>query len=144
MATMPLPAVTRRFTRRHVLTAIATSALVASRSSSFTPQAAAAAATLSLVAYSTPREAYDELIPAFQATAEGTDVQIETSFAASADQSKSVEGGLPADVLALSMEPDITRLIASGLVATDWNADPAHGMVTQSVVVFIVREGNPK
>jgi sulfate transport system substrate-binding protein len=42
------------------------------------------------------------------------------------------------------MEPDITRLIASGLVAADWNADPAHGMVTQSVVVFIVREGNPK
>jgi sulfate transport system substrate-binding protein len=47
-------------------------------------------------------------------------------------------------VLALSLEPDITRLIPIGLVAEDWNADEYKGMVTDSVVVFITRPGNPK
>lgn len=108
------------------------------------PGAAQDAVTLTLVAYSTPREAYEEIIPLFQATPEGANVQFETSFAASTEQSRSVESGLPADVLALSLAPDVTRLIEPGLVAEDWNADEFNGMVTDSVVVFAVREGNPK
>jgi sulfate transport system substrate-binding protein len=55
-----------------------------------------------------------------------------------------VEGGLPADVVALSLEPDITRLVEAGLVEDDWNADEYRGMVTDSVVVLAVRPGNPK
>ncbi len=110
------------------------------------PRAAAAQenVTLTLVAYSTPREAYEEIIPLFQATPEGAGVQFETSFAASTEQSRAVESGLPSDIVALSLEPDITRLIEPGLVAEDWNADEFKGMVTDSVVVFIVRPGNPK
>ncbi len=110
------------------------------------PRATAAqeSVTLTLVAYSTPREAYEEIIPLFQATPEGANVQFETSFAASTEQSRAVESGLPADVVALSLEPDITRLIEPGLVAEDWNVDEYNGMVTDSVVVFIVRPGNPK
>ena len=100
--------------------------------------------TLTLVAYSTPREAYEEIIPLFQATEQGASVVFETSFAASTEQSRAVESGLPADVLALSLEPDITRLIEPGLVAADWNADEHNGMVTDSLVAFIVRPGNPK
>jgi sulfate/thiosulfate-binding protein len=100
--------------------------------------------TLTLVAYSTPREAYEEIIPLFQATPEGAGVQFETSFAASTEQSRAVESGLPADIVALSLEPDITRLIEPGLVAEDWADDKYNGMVTDSVVVFIVRPGNPK
>ena len=38
----------------------------------------------------------------------------------------------------------MTRLVDAGLVATDWNADEHKGMITNSVVVFIVRKGNPK
>ena len=38
----------------------------------------------------------------------------------------------------------MTRLVEAGLVASDWNAGEHKGMVTDSVVVFVVREGNPK
>src|SRR5215204_6728283 len=100
--------------------------------------------SLTLVAYSTPREAYEELIPDFEETEDGQGVTFETSFGGSGEQSRAVEGGLPADVVALSLEPDITRLVEAGLVEDDWNADEYRGMVTDSVVVLAVRPGNPK
>lgn len=132
-------------TRRSALMGAAAAAMaVPALRFGWAPVGAQDAVTLTLVAYSTPREAYEEIIPLFQATPEGANVQFETSFAASTEQSRSVESGLPADVVALSLEPDITRLIEPGLVAEDWNADEFKGMVTDSVVVFAVREGNPK
>src|ERR687894_266864 len=134
-----------RFTRRQALLTLAASAAAPALASSFPrPVLAQDQVTLTLVAYSTPREAYEEIIPLFQATPEGASVVFETSFAASGEQSRAVENGLPADIVALSLEPDVTRLIEPGLVAEDWNADEYNGMVTDSVVVFIVRPGNPK
>ena len=99
---------------------------------------------LTLVAYSTPEEAYKELIPAFNKTPEGKGVGFDQSYAASGEQSRAVEGGLPADVVEFSLEPDITRLVDAGLVDKDWNQNEHKGMVTDSVVVFMVRKGNPK
>jgi sulfate/thiosulfate-binding protein len=99
---------------------------------------------LTLVAYSTPREAYADLIKAFQATAAGSNVTFSQSFGASGEQSRNVAAGMSADVVAFSLEPDITKLVAAGLVSADWNKDKYHGMVTDSVVVFVVRKGNPK
>jgi sulfate/thiosulfate transport system substrate-binding protein len=101
-------------------------------------------ANLTLVAYSTPEEAYRELIPAFNKTPEGEGVGFDQSYASSGEQSRAVEGGLPADVVEFSLEPDITRLVDAGLVAADWNQNEYRGMVTDSVVVFMVRKGNPK
>jgi sulfate/thiosulfate transport system substrate-binding protein len=100
--------------------------------------------TLSLVAYSTPEVVYDEIIPDFQKTTEGGDVGFKTSFGASGDQSRAVEAGLKADVVSFSTEPDMTRLVDAGIVGTDWNATPSRGLVTTSVVAFVVRKGNPK
>jgi sulfate/thiosulfate-binding protein len=100
--------------------------------------------TLSLVAYSTPKEAYEELIPAFQKTPEGEGVTFEQSYGASGDQSRAVESGLPADVVALSLAPDVDRLVEPGLVDADWAEDDYGGFVTNSVVVFAVRKGNPE
>ena len=100
--------------------------------------------SLTLVAYSTPKEAYEALIPAFQATPAGTGVEFTQSYGASGDQSRAVEAGLAADVVAFSLEPDMTRLVKAGLVDEAWNADPHKGMVTDSAVVFLVRKGNPK
>jgi sulfate transport system substrate-binding protein len=100
--------------------------------------------TLSLVAYSTPREVYEELIPLFQATDAGDGVDFEQSYASSGEQSRAVEAGLPADYVALSLEPDVTRLVDAGLVDPDWNSGEYAGMVSTSVVVFAVRKGNPK
>jgi sulfate/thiosulfate transport system substrate-binding protein len=99
---------------------------------------------LSLVAYSTPQAAYEQLIKAFQATPAGRNITFTKSFGASGDQSRAVESGLKADVVAFSLEPDITRLVKAGLVAEDWNTDPAKGMITDSVVVIATRKGNPK
>jgi sulfate transport system substrate-binding protein len=99
---------------------------------------------LALVAYSTPREAYADLIRAFQATADGNGVAFDESYGGSTEQSRAVQEGLPADVVALSLEPDITSLVTSGLVDSAWNGDPTRGMVTDSVVVLVVRKGNPR
>jgi sulfate transport system substrate-binding protein len=100
--------------------------------------------TLSLVAYSTPREAYEEIIPAFQETPEGEGWEFEQSYAASGEQRRAVEEGLPADVVHLSLEPDVTALVDAGLVDADWNQNEHIGILTNSVVVFAVRPGNPK
>ena len=99
---------------------------------------------LTLVAYSTPREAYEALIQAFQKTDAGKGVTFSQSYGASGDQSRAVQNGLAADVVAFSLEPDMTKLVDAGLVAKDWNADEHKGMITNSVVVFVTRKGNPK
>ncbi len=105
---------------------------------------ASGSSKLTLVAYSTPKEAYEELIPAFQKTAAGKDVSFDQSYASSGEQSRAVEAGLPGDVVEFSLEPDMTRLVDAGIVDSDWNSDQYQGMVTDSVVVFVVRKGNPK
>jgi sulfate transport system substrate-binding protein len=100
--------------------------------------------SLSLVAYSTPKEAYEEIIPAFQKTAAGEGVRFSQSYGASGEQSRAVAGGLPADVVALSLAPDVNKLVEPGLVDANWDKDKYGGFVTNSVVVLAVRKGNPK
>jgi sulfate transport system substrate-binding protein len=110
-----------------------------------TPGPGGADATkLALVAYSTPQVVYDEVIPAFAKTAPGRGVSVSESFGASGEQSRAVEAGLSADVVAFSLEPDIDRLVKAGIVAPDWAATPTDGFVSNSVVTFVVRKGNPK
>src|SRR6266545_7709058 len=99
---------------------------------------------LALVAYSTPREAYGQLIPAFQKTPAGNGVSFSQSYGASGEQSRAVASGLDADVVAFSLAPDISSLVQQKLVAQNWSKDKWGGMVTRSVVVFVVRDGNPK
>jgi sulfate/thiosulfate-binding protein len=120
------------------------SAPAGSPAASGSPAFTAEPGALTLVAYSTPKAAYDAIIPLFQATPDGSGVTFETSYGASGDQSRAVESGLPADVVAFSLAPDVDRLVKDGMVAADWNAGATKGMVTDSVVVFVVRKGNPK
>jgi sulfate transport system substrate-binding protein len=111
------------------------------------PSAAAAGrrdATLSVVAYSIPTAVYPKLIAAYQATPQGKGVNFQTSFAASEVQSKAVAAGLPADVVNFSISTDMDRLVGSGQVSKTWDANPYHGIVSKSVVVFVLRNGNPK
>jgi sulfate/thiosulfate-binding protein len=106
--------------------------------------AAAGGSKVSLVAYSTPKEAYEEIIPAFAKTPAGAGVSFSQSYGNSGDQARAVIAGLPTDIAALSLEPDITKLVKEGLVPANWNATPTKGIVTRSVVGFAVRPGNPK
>jgi sulfate/thiosulfate transport system substrate-binding protein len=99
---------------------------------------------LTLVAYSTPREVYGQLTKDFAKTPEGAGVGFDESYGSSGEQSRAVESGLPADVVAFSLAPDVDRLVEAGLVPENWADDEYGGMVTNSVVVFAVRKGNPK
>ena len=106
--------------------------------------AATSGTSLTLVAYSTPKAAYGQLIPAFQKTSAGRDVTFTQSYGASGTQSQLVLRGLKADVLMFSLYPDMQRLVSGGVVPSNWNKDKYKGMVTDSVVVLSVRPGNPK
>ncbi|MBV9096887.1 MAG: sulfate ABC transporter substrate-binding protein, partial [Frankiaceae bacterium] len=97
-----------------------------------------------LVAYSTPQKAYADLIAAFKATPAGKGAQFTESFGASGAQSRAVIAGQPADVVEFSLAPDLTKLVKAGLVDANWDANSYHGIVTDSVVVLVVRKGNPK
>jgi sulfate/thiosulfate-binding protein len=99
---------------------------------------------LSLVAYSTPREAYAKLISNFGRTPMGDGVSFTQSYGASGDQTRAVKAGLKADIVALSLAPDVDELVKAGLVDPKWTKKSYKGMVTDSVVVFMVRDGNPK
>jgi sulfate/thiosulfate transport system substrate-binding protein len=99
---------------------------------------------LQLVAYSTPKKSYDALIAAFTQTSAGKGVSFGESFGASGSQSRAVDSGQPADVVAFSTTPDMTRLAKDGIVAKTWNANPYKGFSSDSVVVMVVRKGNPK
>jgi sulfate/thiosulfate transport system substrate-binding protein len=101
-------------------------------------------AKLSLVAYSTPKKAYDALTTAFAQTPAGNGVSFSQSFGASGSQSRAVDSGQPADIVAFSTTPDLTRLVTSKIVSSSWNANPQKGISSNSVVVFVTRKGNPK
>jgi sulfate/thiosulfate transport system substrate-binding protein len=101
--------------------------------------------SVALVAYSTPQQAFEEgLIPAFQETSGGEGSDFTTSFGSSGDQRRAVEAGQSADFVDLSLEPDMTSLVEEGLVDKNWNANENKGIITDSVVVFSVRPGNPE
>ncbi|MFF0814385.1 sulfate ABC transporter substrate-binding protein [Rhodococcus sp. NPDC003318] len=100
--------------------------------------------TISLYAYAVPKPGFDKVIPGFQATDEGANVEFQQSYGASGDQSRKVKDGAEADVVNFSVEPDITRLVDAGLVSPDWNKDAYNGIPFGSVVTLVVREGNPK
>ena len=102
---------------------------------------------LTLAAYTTPREAYAEVIPAFQKywkDKTGQTVIFEESYQGSGAQSRAVAEGFEADVAAFSLEADISRLEKAGLITHDWKSKPYGGMVSNSIVAFAVQEGNPK
>ena len=100
---------------------------------------------VAIVAYSTPQQAYEEgLIPAFEDSPDGEGSSFSTSFGSSGDQSRAVEAGQDADYVSFSIEPDMQRLVDADIVAPDWNKRQYEGNVTDSVVVFMVRPGNPE
>jgi sulfate/thiosulfate transport system substrate-binding protein len=100
---------------------------------------------INLVAYSTPETVYDkDLIPAFQKTSEGDGATFKSSFGPSGDQQRAVIAGQPADYVHLSTGPDMQALVDAGIVDSSWDQNQYHGIVQDSVVVFVVRKGNPK
>jgi sulfate/thiosulfate transport system substrate-binding protein len=114
-------------------------------SSSSSTSSSSGGAKLDVVGYSTPESVYAETLePAFAKTSQGQGVSFSNSFGASGDQSRAVVAGQPASVVHFSQAGDMERLVEEGeLVAKDWESGPYHGIATDSIVVILVRKGNP-
>ena len=100
--------------------------------------------SISLVAYSTPKDAYGKVVSAFQKTQAGNGVDVSQSYGASGDQARAVAAGQPADLVALALDPDVNLLVGKNLIPKNWAANAHRGIVSDSVVAFVVRDGNPK
>jgi sulfate/thiosulfate-binding protein len=99
--------------------------------------------TVNLSGFSILEAANEGIFEDFQGTDAGNGVGFEPSYGASGDQSRAVVAGSDADVVHYSLETDVTRLVGEGLVAEDWKDNATNGIATSSVVVFVVRPGNP-
>ena len=99
--------------------------------------------TIALSGFSILESANEGIFKDFQDTDAGDGVEFEPSYGASGDQSRAVVAGANADVVHYSLETDVTRLVKEGLVAEDWKDNATKGIATSSVVVFVVRKGNP-
>jgi sulfate transport system substrate-binding protein len=98
---------------------------------------------VSVVGFSVLKTANTPVIADFQKTSAGKGVTFTQSYGASGDQSRAVIGGLPADEVHLSLQPDVDNIVKAGLIDSSWDQTPTKGMLTDSEVVFIVRKGNP-
>jgi sulfate/thiosulfate-binding protein len=105
---------------------------------------AAAGTSLSLVAYSTPKAVLGKIIQAWQQTPDGASVSFSQSYGASTDQARAVANGLKADIVFLSTGDDVNLLVNAGLVESNWNHQSYNGIAADTLVIFAVRNGNPK
>jgi ABC-type sulfate transport system substrate-binding protein len=119
--------------------------------------------TVNVVGYSVVGPAFKALEAAFQATPAGRTVAFTNSFGASDTETSNVINGQAADIANLSYPSNVTTLVGHGKVPANWASQeltyahvnpsltgsrqqttyPTKGIVTDSVVVFVVRQGNP-
>jgi sulfate/thiosulfate-binding protein len=99
-------------------------------------------------AYSVVREVlHDGVLPAFAAqwkNRTGRAVEFQESYNASGAQARAIGSGFDADLAILSHEGDMEVLVKAGRVKASWKAGSNQGMITHSLVVIGVRDGNPK
>jgi sulfate/thiosulfate transport system substrate-binding protein len=121
------------------IAAIAVAALAAG------PQAPA---TLLNVSYDPTREFYQEINAAFARAwgrRSGGSVTINQSHGGSGKQARSVIDGLEADVVTLALAFDIDAIRQRGLIGAGWQKRlPENSAPYTSVIVFLVRKGNPR
>ena len=125
-------------------TLVATAALAATVFAS----SAAHAAEVTLTGYSVAKPVYAKIIPAFKKAYKaqsGDTVTFKESYQGSGAQTRAVLGGLEADVMMTNVQQYIDPLVDAGMVNKDWATRlPNNSVPATSVVVAIVRDGNPK
>jgi sulfate transport system substrate-binding protein len=108
----------------------------------------ASSPVITLAAYSNVYDVYGKLISNFQSDwkdrHDGQQVIFQTSFGGSTTQATNVVNGFPADIVALSLDPDVQLIQDAGLITHDWQSDADGSHVASAAVVFDVRKGNPK
>ncbi len=107
-----------------------------------------AVVTLLNVSYDPTREFYQDVNAAFNRSraARGlAEVTIRQSHGGSGTQARSVIDGLEADVVTLALAYDIDAIARRGFIRSGWQQRlPDNATPCTSVVVFLVRKGNPK
>jgi sulfate transport system substrate-binding protein len=127
---------------RAIGTVVAAGAVTAAALTGCSSGGAGASSRVAIVGFSVLKPGYDAVEKAFQATPAGKGVSFSASYGASGSQGKAVASGQPADYVGLSLEPDMTKLVPQ-FVDPSWNTGPTRGIGTTSVVVIVVRPGNP-
>ncbi len=133
-------------TRRHLIQALAATALSAS---AFPALAQPAPVTLLNVSYDPTRELYVEYNAAFikhWKARTGQDVTIKQSHGGSGKQARSIIDGLDADVATLALAGDTDALHSNGgWIPKDWQKRlPLNSSPYTSTIVLVTRAGNPK
>ncbi|MDF5712703.1 MAG: sulfate ABC transporter substrate-binding protein [Rhizonema sp. NSF051] len=104
---------------------------------------------LNLVSFSVTKAAHDKIIPLFVEKwkkERNQNVTFKQSYGGSSAQALTViEGGGEADVVHLSLAPDIQKIERAGLIQPGWEKEfPNGSIVSKSVAAIITRKGNPK
>ena len=103
---------------------------------------------LLLVSYAVTKAPYDRILPQFQAAWKaktGQALTIRASYGPSGVQTRAIIDGIEADVATLALGGDVMKLQEAQLVQPGWQEElPHHSIITESVVVFLPRKGNPK
>ncbi len=103
---------------------------------------------ITLVSYAVTKVAYDKIIPQFVAKwkrEKGQNLVIRESYGGSGSQARAVIDGLDADIVALALAQDVTKIQNAGLIKPGWEREaPNNAIVTHSVVALETRDGNPK
>ncbi|WP_310425840.1 sulfate ABC transporter substrate-binding protein [Chamaesiphon sp. VAR_48_metabat_135_sub] len=103
---------------------------------------------ITLAGYAVPKPAHDRIIKKFVAKWQqehNQKVTFKQTYGGSGSQTRAVIDGLPADVVHLALGGDVDKLAKAALVAADWDKKlPNRGIVAQSVVAIVTRQGNPK
>jgi sulfate/thiosulfate-binding protein len=104
--------------------------------------------TLLNASYDVSRELYREINAAFAAdwkNQTGRSVEIHQSHAGSSVQARAIIDGLEADVVTFNQVTDLDALVKAKLVSKEWRTKfPYQASPYRSIMVFIVRRGNPK
>lgn len=124
--------------------AVAAAALAVLLSACGSSDSSSDSETVHIVGFSVSETVNKAVAKAFNETDAGQGVKFVTSYGASGDQSRAVESGLDADYVHLSVGTDVDRLVKDGLIDESWNKGPDQGIVSTSIVVLGVRDGNPK
>ena len=126
------------------LTVVAAAVVGLSACGSNAGSAGGSSKQINLVGFAVIKSAYDDLGASFAKTPAGKGVTFKASYGASGAQSRAVIAGQKADVVALSLSPDVKNIADAGKIDPSWDSGPTKGIVSDSVVVIAVRKGNPK
>src|SRR5579871_1540820 len=100
------------------------------------------------VSYDPTRELWRDLNQSFRRRYEretGARISISQSHGGSSSQARAVIDGLEADVVSFALWTDTDALRRNGLLAADWMERlPNRSLPYSSMIVFVVRAGNPK